>query len=250
MWSGNSDNILQQVPRNYMFGDKIFIYDVITTENMAHLIGDLSTYVLNYENMGRKLSFFINSVGGDVSVMMNIIGLMNIAKLNDIDIDTYVLGHAASAASMIAVNGNCRIMSKLATHHLHFGTIFDVTTKQSEIEKICNQNTEYAENMKNLYLTACKGKLSRETLDRLEEDERGILNAKQCLKYGLCDVIIEDELVSKVNEEYSRTKFEEIYKKHLKEEERKLKEEIKAKKEQAKTKGKKKSKKSVNKKGE
>ena len=231
MWSGNSDNILQQVPRNYMFGDKVFIYDVITSENMAHLIGDLSTFILNVENFGRKLSFFINSSGGDVSVMMNVIGLMNIARLNNIEIDTYVLGYAASAASLIAVNGTCRIMSKLARHHLHFGTIFDITTKQSEIEKICNQNTEYAENMKNLYLTACNGKLSREVLDKLEEDERGILSAKQCLKYGLCDVIVEDELEIKFNEECARIKFEEEYKKHLKDEEKKLKQELKAKKE-------------------
>lgn len=247
MWSGNSDNILQQVPRNYMFGDKVFIYDIITNENMAHLIGDLSTYILNYENTGRKLSFFINSTGGDVSVMMNIIGLMNIAKLNNIDIDTYVLGHVASAASLIAVNGTCKIMSRIATHHLHFGTIFDITTKQSEIEKICNQNTEYAENMKNLYLTACNGKLSREILDKLEEDERGILNAKQCLKYGLCDIIIEDELENKFNEETARIEFEEVYKKHLKEEEKKLKNEIKLKKEKnTKTKIKNKSKKVKN----
>ena len=227
MWSGNTDSVLQQVPRNYMFGDKIFIYDVITTENCAHLIGDLSTYVLNYENAGRKLSFFINSPGGEVSVMMNIIGIMNIAKLNDISIDTYVLGHAASAASLIAVNGTCRIMSKLARHHLHFGTIFDITTKQSEIEKTYLQNIEYSENMKNIYLECCQGKLSRETLDKLEEDERGLLNAKQCLKYGLCDIVVEDALSDKMKDENSRSLFEEQYRKHLKEEERKKRESIK-----------------------
>jgi len=217
MWSGTTDTIMQQVPRNYMFTDKVFILDEITTENCAYLIGDLSNFIFNPDNMGKRLQFFINSPGGESFVMMNIIGLMNIAKLYNITLETFVLGHVASAASLIAVHGTERFMSKIATHHLHFGTLFNVTTKQTEIEKIYKQNTEYTENIKNLYLDCSDGKLSINLLDKLYEDERGILNADQCLKYGLCDHIIEHDLVLKNEEEKARIDFEEIYQKHIKE---------------------------------
>ena len=44
MWSGTTDTIVQQVPKNYMYNDKVFILDEITTENCAYLLGDLSTF--------------------------------------------------------------------------------------------------------------------------------------------------------------------------------------------------------------
>ena len=217
MWSGTTDTIVQQVPKNYMYNDKVFILDEITTENCAYLLGDLSTFIFNPENMGKRLQFFINSPGGESFVMMNIIGLMNIAKLYNMSLETFVLGHVASAASLIAVHGTERLMSKVATHHLHFGTLFNITTKQTEIEKIYKQNTEYSENIRNLYLECSHGKLSPNVLDKLCEDERGILNAEQCLKYGLCDHIIEHDLDLKNQEEQARIDFEEEFQKHVKE---------------------------------
>ena len=153
MWTGNTDIITNQTPRNYMFGEKVFILDEITSENCAFLIGDLSTFVFAEENRGKNLSFFINSPGGETYTMMSIIGLINIAKLYDIEVTTFVLGTAASAASMIAIQGDRRFMTNVSRHLVHFGSIWDVTTKNSEIEKIYEQNKEYADNLDNLYLT-------------------------------------------------------------------------------------------------
>lgn len=248
MWSGSSDNILQQVPRNYMYNEQVFILDEITTENCAYLIGDLTTFIMNPANYGKKLSFIINSPGGDVSVMMNIIGLINLAKINDMDVVTFVLGSAGSAASLIAVHGTERIISRIARHFVHFGTIFNITTKYSEIKKICDQNEEYAENMKSLYLEACGGKLPLDVLEKLESDERGYLNAQQCIKYGLADYILEETLDVKNNEEHERFEFEKLFKKHKEKEAKELKQKAKEermakKKEKAKSKSKKSSKK-------
>lgn len=215
MWSGTSDNITQQIPRNYMFGEHVFILDEITSYNCAYLIGDLTAFVMNQANYGKRLDFIINSPGGEVSVMMNIIGLINLAKIHDITVVTFVLGRAGSAASLIAVHGTERVISRVATHFVHFGSIFDITSKYSEIKKICDQNEEYAENMKKLYLDACDGKLSKEMLDKLQSDERGYLNAHQCIKYGLADYILEESLDAKNYEESERNEFEELFKKHL-----------------------------------
>ncbi len=195
-WNGNSESN-QAVYKNYMYTNKVFLLDEITHTNCAFLIGDLTQFVGEKENQVKRLNFFINSPGGDVNTMMTILGLMNLARLNDIFITTYVLGLAGSAASIIASQGDYRFMSDISRHFIHFGSIFDVTSKHSEIEKAYQQNKDYAEKMQDLYIQSCKGKMSRELLLTLQSDERGYLNAKQCLRYGLCDVIIEDELAAK-----------------------------------------------------
>lgn len=228
-WNGNNDSLMPHVSKNYMYGDKVYILDEITADNCAYLIGDLSTFVLNEQNMGKKLMFFINSPGGCVYTMMTIIGLMNMARLNNIEVFTFVLGLAGSAASILAVQGDQRFMSDISRHFVHFGCIFDVTTKQTEIEKAYKQNKEYVEDMQNLYLNACNNKFTKEVLQKLQSDERGYLNAEQCLKYGLCDVIIEDDLRSKCALELKRMEFEKVFPTYLKEKEKVIKEKTKKK---------------------
>ena len=217
MWTGNTDNLTNYSPRNYMFNDKVFILDEITSDNCAYLIGDLTTYVLSEQNHGKHLMIILNSPGGQVDVMMTIIGLINIAKLNDITVMTFVLGMAGSAASMIAIQGDERFMSRISKHFVHFGCIWDITTKHSEIEKVYLQNKQYSESMIDLYLEACDGKLSRDTLLELQSDERGYLTADECLKYGLCDTIIETDLIKRKLEENKLAKEQEEFEEYKKE---------------------------------
>lgn len=215
-WNGNSESN-HTVYKNYMYCDNVFILDEITSINCAFLIGDLTQYLSEKEHQDKALNIFINSPGGEVNTMMTILGLLNLARLNNIIIKTYVLGCASSAASIIAVQGDYRFMTEISKHFVHFGSICDITTKHSEIDKIYKQNKEYAENMQDLYIQSCKGKLSKEMLLSLQNDERGYLSAKQCLKYGLCDVIIEDELREKQKAEKKGQELEKEFNKYLQE---------------------------------
>lgn len=211
MWNGNNDSIAPHASKNYMYGGNVFILDEITSENCAYLIGDLTRYATDQENYGKNLLFMINSPGGEVNTMIQIIGLMNMARINGIGILTFVLGMAGSAASVLAVQGDQRYMNNISKHFVHFGCIWDITSKQSEIEKIYKQNKEYALSMNNLYLDACKGKLTNEQLLFIQSDERGFLSAQQCMKYGLCDAIIEDELLIKQKDDAEREEFESTF---------------------------------------
>lgn len=211
-WDGNNQNITEHSVKNYMFGNTAFILDAITSDNCAYLIGDLTTFILNEQNNGKSLIFIINSPGGDVNVLKTLLGLINLAKLNNILVSTFVLGEAGSAASILAIQGNDRYMNILSKHFIHFGTLYDITQKRSEIEKVYQQNKEHAESIIDLYLENSNEKLTRDVILKLQDDERGYLTAEQCLKYGLCDYIIENELINKLKKENARLEFEMSYK--------------------------------------
>lgn len=223
MWTGNNDSIGINASKNYMYNNKVFILDEITHNNCAYLIGDLTEFIFNEANHGKKLIFMINSPGGEVYTAMNLIGLINLAKLYDIEIVTIVLGYAGSAASMLAIQGNTRFIGQQAKHFVHFGSIFDVTSKHSEIEKIYLQNKEYAENMISLYQEACDGKLSRDILLKLQSDERGYVNAEACLKYGLADIVVENELAKKFFLDDKHHEYEKGFSNFIKSKQTKLK---------------------------
>ena len=102
-WDGNNMSLSKDSPRNYMYKNTVYLLDEISDKSCAYLIGDLYDYVINPQNFDTPLNFIINSPGGDVYVMMTILGLINIAKVNRIQINTFVMGIAASAASVIAI---------------------------------------------------------------------------------------------------------------------------------------------------
>lgn len=224
MWDGNNISLTKDSPKNYMYKNTVYLLDEISDASCAYLIGDLYEYVTNKQNFDIPLNFIINSPGGDVYTMMTILGLINIAKVNGIKICTFVMGVAASAASVIAIQGDLRKITKVSRHFVHFGTMWSVTERHSEIEKIYEQTKDHAERIDNLYLEACP-KLTAEKLRNLQLDERGYLNAEQCIEYGLCDSIIEDDLVNvnkihknaeefeKLFEDYANHKYKNVIKK-------------------------------------
>ena len=209
-WDGNNMSLTKDSPRNYMYKNTVYLLDEISDLSCAYLIGDLHDYVTDKKNFEIPLNFIINSPGGDVSVMMTILGLINIAKLNGIQINTFVMGVAASAASVIAIQGDVRKITKVSRHFVHFGAMWSLTERHSEIEKIYEQTKDYAERIDNLYLEACPG-LSPEKLRALQLDERGYLNAEQCVEYGLCDSIIENDLDFAKNLRTDADDFEKLF---------------------------------------
>ena len=133
------------------------------------------------------------------------------------------MGEAASAASLIAAAGDIRCMTKYSKHMLHFGTIVDVTQKYSEMEKIYKQNKAYADSVRDLYYEMTNNKLTPKKLEELEIDERGYVTANDCLKYGLCDCILEDELETKLAQDSLRDEFENSFEDFIKNKNKRLK---------------------------
>lgn len=216
MWDGLNSSITHDSFRNYMYGNNVYILDTIESANCAYLIGDLTSFIQNPNNQIHKnINFYINSNGGDVYTTLALIGIMNLARIHGYIINTWVFGWAASAASLLASQGDQRMISMYSKHFLHFGTIVDYTYKYSEIEKTYKQNLEYVDIIHNLYITASRGKLTSKLLHNLESDERGYVLADSCIEYGLADLIIEEDLSAKEKYAEALEKFNATYnKKH------------------------------------
>lgn len=218
---GGDDNIPTLFPQrsgNFMYGNYLFLLDDLTDEKTFTAIADLTRFVSEDSNQNKTLNILINSGGGNVMLMNTIIGLINTAKLAGIEVRTYVLGMAGSAASVIAIQGNTRLMSRNAIHFVHFGTIPQFLTKHTEIGKASKFASKLQKQAVEAYLQFCPN-LTEETYLKITEDEMGYLFSDDCLAYGLCDSIIEDDLddVLKQQEEIDKChqKALEYYEKHL-----------------------------------
>lgn len=178
---------------NFFYGNYLFLLDELSDEKTFYAIADLTKYVNEEVTENKSLNIFINSSGGSVMLMNTIIGLISMAKLRGIKVNTYVFGIAASAASVIAVLGDNRVMSLNGMHFVHFGTIPQYLTKITEIEKSSKFVTKLQQQAEDIYLSCCKNLTHKKYLE-LIEDEMGYITAEDCLALGFCDEIVEYNL--------------------------------------------------------
>lgn len=194
---------------NYVSGNKVFILDYITQKSTAELIGHLSNLVDSlpfsetpkpdmpfknpyqvYEDKYKIIDVYINSCGGNLAQTKSIMALLNLARAKGAVIRTTVLGAAASAASLIAIQGtkNFRIMYEQSYNLVHYGHSHYDIDRADEMEKaaVKEKNERALFNAPYLKYTD----LTQKDLTKLQKTEFGHMDAKQCLAKGLCDWIL------------------------------------------------------------
>jgi len=179
---------------NYVLNNNVFIFDSLNPNSCAKLIGDLTVLVqLAHENKDeekKSINFFFNSPGGNISILLSIQYLMDMAKGYNILIPTNVCGRASSAASLLAIQGTPghRMMGEYTQHFVHFGQTSQAVSKESEIAKTTAQFKRHRDIIKKIYLRHTK--IKENQLNKLIEDEMGYLDANACLRLGFCDSIL------------------------------------------------------------
>lgn len=143
-------------------------------------------------NPNASIWFYINSPGGYVHELYNLLSLIDIAKQQGIKIYTVVMGEASSCASMLAIHGDHRAIYKNGTHLVHLGC---ATTAQHTFEQL-ERNTkhihEHFDNIVRMYKENTK--MSDKQIRKALLDDMCFFNAKECKEYGLVDEIIGEEL--------------------------------------------------------
>lgn len=188
MYNIAQESSIRDFSHNFGYKNKVFILDEITTENTSHLLADLAEMIEYEKEHSKKIEWFINSPGGDVSACKSLIAFMILANIHGIANYTYVIGEAGSSASIIAIHGNKRFIMNYSNHYIHYGMSGSSNTHPQESMRNYKNEQLFFKWVFNTYLE--KTSIPKDKLKDLMEHEGGFLYAKDCLKYKLADGII------------------------------------------------------------
>ena len=168
--------------------DRVILLEGEVHDTMANLIVAQLLY-LESENSEADISLYINSPGGSVTAGMAIYDTMQFIKP---DINTIVMGQAASMGSLLAQAGTKgkRKMLPHARHMIHKpsgGARGQATDMEIQVKEILEMKKFLTE----IYVSHnSEGKTFEELAADMERDN--FMNAQTALEYGLVDEIVQN----------------------------------------------------------
>lgn len=169
----------QGVGELYIYGDIVrYQWDEDDTSAKSFkrdldVLGDIQT-----------LNLYINSPGGSV---FEGVAIYNILKRHKAKIHVHIDALAASIASVIAMAGDTITMPSNSMMMIHNPWMF-TWGNAAQLRKDADDLDRIGVSMKQSYLERAGDKLEEERLTELLDAETW-LTAQECLDYGLCDVI-------------------------------------------------------------
>lgn len=153
-------------------------------EGMVEDVEDLQK-ILNQNKNASRIDIYINSPGGSVSEG---IAIYNILKRTRSYKRVFIDGFACSIASVIAMAGNSISMPKSSMQMIHNAWTW-TAGNANELRKAADDLDKINEVVISAYMSKFKG--TEEELRALLDNE-SYLTADECLEYGLCTKIVED----------------------------------------------------------
>lgn len=135
----------------------------------------------------KPIQLYVQSFGGSVNDMW---ALIDIIESSPTPIITYCSGYCMSAAALIFLAGHLRCMykhSSIMFHQMTVGMVSkinDVHVTQEQMDEMHKDMVKYIKKH-----TKLKKKFFKKFNDQKEDV---YLSPKKCLKYGICDEIIEE----------------------------------------------------------
>ena len=195
---------------NYILDKQVFILGGFDPQETNQMIGELAKMVQSlpihpiYNTKHEQTSpydtkdiinpiidIYINSNGGDASILHSISALLSIARSRGAIIRTTVLCKATSCGSLLAVQGTpgFRIMNEYATHMIHFGASRVRVEKEDEIKLATKYMQQTHKKMEDIYLKHTG--LTQAQLKKIMKNEHGHLFPDECLQHNICDWVID-----------------------------------------------------------
>ena len=164
--------------------DRIIMLDNEVTSHSASLIVAQMLF-LEADDPGRDILFYINSPGGSVTAGMSIYDTMQFVKC---DVQTIVLGQAASMGSLLAAAGapGKRFILPNARHMIH-QPLGGASGQATDVEIQARELLRWKTVLTEIYV-----RHTGKTFDELKSDmERDtFMIAEQSVAYGLADQIL------------------------------------------------------------
>jgi ATP-dependent Clp protease, protease subunit len=164
--------------------DRIIMLDTEVTSHSASLIVAQMLF-LEADDPGRDILFYINSPGGSVTAGMSIYDTMQFVKC---DVQTIVLGQAASMGSLLAAAGAVgkRFILPNARHMIH-QPLGGASGQATDVEIQARELLRWKEVLTDIYAEHTKQDRSKLRED-MERDT--FMTAQQSTDYGLADQIL------------------------------------------------------------
>jgi len=164
--------------------DRIIMLDTEVTSHSASLIVAQMLF-LEADDPGRDILFYINSPGGSVTAGMSIYDTMQFVKC---DVQTIVLGQAASMGSLLAASGTPgkRAILPNARHMIH-QPLGGASGQATDVEIQARELLRWKQVLTDVY-----AKHTGQTKDKLRADmERDtFMIAQESVEYSLSDKIL------------------------------------------------------------
>lgn len=189
MYNIQTEQPIRDLSHNYAYKNKVYLLDELTVENTSRLLADISDMIEFERGHSMMIEWYINSPGGEVDACKSLLSMMRIANLQGIENATYVIGNAASSASILAISGNTRYIMNYASHYIHYGNSTKFSSHPIEAKRNYKDDQVFYDWVKSIYLE--KTTIPEEKLTALIEHEGGYLYPKECLKYKFVEYIID-----------------------------------------------------------
>lgn len=161
-----------------IYGDITPIIERNTDMSASRLRGLLK------KNTG-PIDLHINSGGGDV---FEGLAIYNLLKASPNHITVYIDGLAASIASVIAMAGD-RIYIPANAMLMLQSPWTSAQGNSKELRKLAADLDQLAESMKKIYIDRAGGRVNRQTITKLMDQETW-LTGSEALEYGLADEVL------------------------------------------------------------
>ena len=175
--------------KNFISNGNIYILGDFDSTISKNVIPELYNIINSLSSAKNPvIEVFINSRGGYIRELYSLYYMLCIAKSKGIAIITNNMGNAFSAGSLLAVVGDHRRMFKYATNLMHFGETGAVVETPKQQMRENKRIKEHFNCVMDIYKNHTK--LDTKKIEEFMNDDLCYLNAKECLKYGLCDEIV------------------------------------------------------------
>jgi len=164
--------------------DRIIMLDTEVTSHSASLIVAQMLF-LEADDPDRDILFYINSPGGSVTAGMSIYDTMQFVKC---DVQTIVLGQAASMGSLLAAAGakGKRFILPNARHMIH-QPLGGASGQATDVEIQARELLRWKEVLTNIYVLHTS---RRYEILKADMERDNFMTAEQSVDYGLADKLI------------------------------------------------------------
>lgn len=132
-----------------------------------------------------RIDLYINSCGGYLHLLNHIVGLVELAKDNNVLVRTIVPDIAFSAGSMLAITGTpgYRYIGRKAEHLIHYGQIMSFETTPEQVKRFTAwKERKFAETLQHYKKYADVPEIDKHMLD-----DGWFVPANKAIKWGLAD---------------------------------------------------------------